>query len=214
MTNKKKNGALVLASDADIRRGVRALRRSCDVFRMMHDAVGDPPLRNGNPGFVGLAEIVVSQQLSAASADAIWARVEKAVRPFTAKTLLSVSDETLRGAGLSRPKIKTLRAVAEAVTSRKLKMASLSSMADDDVHRAMTAVWGVGPWTADIYLMFCTSRPDAWSSGDLALQIAVQRAFKLKEKPTPAELDAIAERWRPWRGVAARQLWKWYAEVR
>ncbi len=210
MVHSAKPKPFVLATDDDIRRGVRALRRRCEIIRMMHDAVGDPPLRNSTPGFVGLAEIVVSQQLSAASADAIWVRVEKAVTPFTPRTLLKMSDEDLRACGLSRPKVKTLRAVAEAVAARKLRLATFAAKPDDEVHAEMTAVWGVGPWTADIYLMFCTGRPDAWSSGDLALQIATQRAFGLTDKPTPAELDALAGRWRPWRAVAARLLWKWY----
>lgn len=212
MVHSTKPKLFVLATDGDIRRGVRALRRKCGIIRMMHDRVGDPPLRNGTAGFVGLAEIVVSQQLSAASADAIWARVEKAVTPFTARTLLKMSEADLRACGLSRPKVKTLRAVAEAVAARTLRLETFAEKPDEDVHAEMTAVWGVGPWTADIYLMFCTGRPDAWSSGDLALQIATQRAFGLKDKPAPAELDLIAERWRPWRAVAARLLWKWYVE--
>jgi DNA-3-methyladenine glycosylase II len=212
MAHSRNSACIMLASDDDIRRGVGVLRRKCAVIRMMHDRVGDPPLRNGTPGFAGLAEIVVSQQVSAASADAIWARVEKAAQPFTARALLKMSDEELRACGLSRPKVKTLRAVAEAVAARTLRLETFAGKPDDEVHAEMTAVWGVGPWTADIYLMFCTGRPDAWSSGDLALQIAVQRAFGLKDKPTPAELDGIAERWRPWRAVAARLLWKWYVE--
>jgi DNA-3-methyladenine glycosylase II len=181
---------------------------------MMHDLAGDPPLRSEPPGLAGLAGIVVSQQLSAASADAIWARVVKEVRPFNAKTLLGTSDDALRKTGLSRPKIKTLRAVAGAVAARRLNLAGVSAMSDQDAHEHLTAVWGIGPWTADIYLMFCAGRPDAWSSGDLALQLSVQRAFKLDDKPTPAELDEIAERWRPWRAVAARMLWSYYAETK
>ncbi|RTL72527.1 MAG: DNA-3-methyladenine glycosylase 2 family protein [Hyphomicrobiales bacterium] len=176
----------------------------------VHDAAGHPPLRRREAGFEGLARIIVGQQLSVASAAAIWARTFAAVQPFTPERLLSLSDAELGKAGLSRPKIRTLRAVSQACVDG-LDLVALAEASDEDVHARLTEVNGIGPWTADIYLMFCLGRADAWASGDLALQIAAQQAFGLEERPTRDELQALAERWRPWRGVAARLLWAFYA---
>lgn len=198
----------------DISTGIKSLRRKCAVLRGLHDAVGDPPLRRKPDGFKGLAGIVVAQQLSAASADAIWKRTAAAVRPFAPRRLLLVGDGELRGAGLSASKVATLRATAVAITSGALMLDRLADASDDEVRAALTLVRGIGPWTADIYLMFCLGRPDAFAAGDLALQLSAQAAFGLKAKPSPDELLEIAARWRPWRGVAARLLWAHYAHAK
>lgn len=200
----------IIEAEADIAEGVAALRRACPVMSKVHDAAGHPPLRRREAGFEGLARIIVGQQLSVASAAAIWARTFAAVQPFTPERLLSLSDAELGKAGLSRPKIRTLRAVSQACVDG-LDLVALAEASDEDVHARLTEVNGIGPWTADIYLMFCLGRADAWASGDLALQIAAQQAFGLEERPTRDELQALAERWRPWRGVAARLLWAFYA---
>ena len=176
----------------------------------LHDLAGAPPLRRRAGGFEGLARIIVGQQLSVASAAAIWARTEKLVQPFTPARLLALSDAELASAGLSGPKIRTLRAIAQACVAG-LDLDALAAASDAEVHDALTSVNGIGPWTADIYLMFCLGRADAWAPGDLALQIAAQQAFGLKQRPDKDELLEIAERWRPWRGVAARLLWAYYA---
>jgi DNA-3-methyladenine glycosylase II len=200
-----------IETEHDIRRGVRALRRRCGIMRLVHDVAGDPPLRRRPGGFEGLAHIVVSQQLSAASAAAIWKRCLAMIQPFGAAEMLSASDETLRAAGLSSPKIRTLRAVANAVVRGGLDPSRLEGQSEEDIHAALTRVSGIGPWSADIFLMFCLGRVDAFAAGDLALQLATQRALKLDRRPTAQELTEIAERWRPWRGVAARLLWAYYA---
>lgn len=205
--------AIIETSD-DIRSGIKSLRRKCLVMRGLHDVVGDPPLRREPDGFKGVAGIIVAQQVSAASAGAIWKRTEEAVRPFAPRRLLAATDETLRGAGLSAGKIATLRAVADAVVSRRLDLDRLTGASDDGVRAALTDVRGIGPWTADIYLMFCLGRRDAFAAGDLALQLSAEAAFALKARPTPDELLEIAERWRPWRGVAARLLWAHYAHAK
>jgi len=201
--------AAVIATEADIRRGVRALRTTCAVMRRIHDLVGDPPLRRTAPGFEGLAKVIVSQQLSAASAGAIWARLATAVAPFNPETLLAQDAETLRAAGLSAGKIRTLTAIAEAVSSGALDLAS-PSVPGEALREAMLAITGVGPWTADIYVMFCLGLADGFAPGDLALQLATQRALGLEARPDPRELADISERWRPWRGVAARLLWSFH----
>lgn len=203
----------ILETDRDIRRGVLALRRGCEIMRRVHDLAGDPPLRRHESGFEGLARVVVGQQLSIASADAIWRRTAAAVIPFDAPTLLAMADSNLRAAGLSGGKIAALRAVAKTMTDG-LDLASLATKPETEVHGTLTAIHGVGPWTADIYLMFCMGRADAWASGDLGLALGAQSAFGLDARPSIKELDAIAERWRPWRGVAARLLWAYYAATR
>jgi len=198
----------VIARAQDIRAGVLALRRACPVLRGMHDVVGDPPLRRSRSGFAGLAEIVVSQQLSGASADAIWKRTALVVDPFDAETLLAQDIGVLRGAGLSQGKALTLRAIAEAVVSGALRFKA--RVPAEKLREDLLAIRGVGPWTADIYVMFCLGHADGFASGDLALQVAAQRAYKLDARPSALELEAMAEAWRPWRGIAARLLWAYY----
>ena len=180
----------------------------------MHDAAGDPPLRLRAPGYEGLARIIVGQQVSVASANAIWTRTVATVAPFEARTLLALSDDALRGAGLSRPKIRTLRAIATAVVENGLDLESLDGWDDEAIGEALKAISGIGPWTSDIFLMFCLGRADAFASGDLALQVAAQMAFDLDARPDAMALEQLAERWRPWRSVAARLLWAYYKVVK
>jgi DNA-3-methyladenine glycosylase II len=200
----------IIEGEADIRDGVRWLRRRCPTMRAVHDLTGHPPLRRLQPGFEGLARIVVGQQLSVASAAAIWARTVAACRPFEPQVLLALEDKDLAGVGLSRPKIRALKAVAAACAG-SLDLDRLGAATEQEIHAALTDVVGIGPWTADVYIMFCLGRADGWASGDLALQIAAQQALGLRKRPDKSKLDGIAERWRPWRGVAARLLWAYYA---
>jgi DNA-3-methyladenine glycosylase II len=204
----------IIRTDTDIRDGVEALRRKCRVMRRVHDAAGDPPLRRRPAGFEGLARIIVGQQLSVASAGAIWGRLEGAVSPMTAAALLDAGEETLERAGLSRPKIRTLTAAASAVADGRLRLERLARRPDAAIHATLTEVSGIGPWTADIFIMFCLGRADGFAAGDLALQVAAQKALGIDARPTAAELLEIAERWRPWRGVAARLLWAYYAAAK
>lgn len=199
-----------IEDERDLQRGVRHLCKSCQHMCEIHKATGAPPLRRRAAGFEGLARIVVGQQLSVASANAIWERTFQAVQPFTAERFNRRRDTTLQAAGLSRPKIRTLRGIAKAITSEEIDLGALARAPEEHVHETLTALPGVGPWTADIFLMFCLGRADAWAAGDLALQVAAQHAIGLDERPSPAELVDVAERWRPWRGVAARMLWAYY----
>jgi DNA-3-methyladenine glycosylase II len=216
MANTKSRTLLrprVIETDNDVRDGVRALRRKCAIMRRVHDMAGHPPLRRRPAGFEGLARIIVGQQLSVASASAIWARTEIVCRPFEPAVMLALKDKQLARAGLSRPKIRTLRAISVACTNG-LDLTRLDRASDEEVHAALTAVTGIGPWTADVYIMFCLGRADGFAPGDLALQVAAQQALGLAERPGTDELAAIAERWRPWRGVAARLLWAYYAALK
>lgn len=206
---RRAKSGVIIATEADIAKGVRALSRACPHMRGIAKRVGQPPLRRYAPDLRGLARIVVGQQLSIASAEAIWRRTEALVSPFKARGLLKLSDAQLKAAGLSGAKIRTLRALAEAVEDG-LDVAALAEAPDATVREQLTAVHGIGPWTADIFILFCLGRADAWAAGDLALQLATRDVLGLPERPTVAELEAHGERWRPWRGIAARLLWADY----
>lgn len=200
-----------IGSDDDIREGLEALTGACPHLARVHALTGNPPLRKRPKGFEGLSRVIVGQQLSIASAGAIWGRVRARVEPFEAATLLEVPDKDLRKAGLSRGKIATLREVAAAIEGGRLKLNALTRAPEDAIHAELTAIKGIGPWTADIYIMFSLARADAWSPGDLALQHAVKDALLLAERPSLAEMTEVAEAWRPWRGDAARLLWSYYS---
>ena len=210
---RSKQSRSSIDTDEDVKTAIKSLRRKCAFMRAAHDLAGHPPLRRRAGGFEGLVRIVNGQQLSVASASAIYFRVEAAIKPLTAEMLLSASDDTLRGCGLSRPKIKTLRAISAAVIGG-LDLDGLVELPEEEAIAQLTAVSGIGPWTADIYLMFCIGRADVFAPGDLALQIAAQMLLGLKTRPTVREMAEIAERWRPHRAVAARILWAYYAAAK
>ena len=200
-----------IRTEKDLQEGVAALVGSCAHMARVHALSGDPPLRRRPAGFEGLSRVIVGQQLSVASANAIWGRLEARVQPFTAASLLAVPHAELRAAGLSAVKTATLRRLAEAITSGGLDLEALSDAPETAIHERLTEIKGIGPWTADIYILFCLGRPDAWSPGDLALQHAVRDALDLDERPSPKSMVELAEAWRPWRAVAARLLWSYYA---
>jgi DNA-3-methyladenine glycosylase II len=208
----------VIRSDSCVAEGVATLRRQCAYAALMADLGGPLPLRLREPGFEGLARIVVSQQVSVASAAAIWARFAATFATdgvgLQASTILAASDDDLRGAGLSRPKVRTMRAIATAISTGELALDGLDHASNDEVHQALTGVSGIGPWTADIFLMFCLGRADGFPPGDLALQEAAKLVMGLDARPSAAELLVIAERWRPWRSVAARLLWAYYKVIK
>ena len=116
--------------------------------------------------------------------------------------------------GLSGPKIKALKAISAAIAKGAIDLEALAGMEADEAHAALTALHGIGPWTADIYLLFCLGHADAWPAGDLALQEAARLAFGLKRRPTGKEMVKLAEEWRPWRGVAAHMLWNYYRAIK
>jgi DNA-3-methyladenine glycosylase II len=204
-----------ITDDARLREATDALRtRHPDLVETLVSIGGTPPLRRREPGFAGLAAIIVSQQVSVASASAIFSRLETSVAPLEAARLSATRDDVLRGSGLSTAKIRTLRALAEAVDKGGLDLAGLAAVDAEEAHNALVAIKGIGPWTADAFLLFCLGHPDAFPAGDLALQEAAKRALKLRSRPDAKRLERIAERWRPLRGVAARLLWAYYRGVR
>lgn len=175
---------------------------------------GRPPLRKRPGGFQGLASIVVSQQLSTASAAAIWGRLTVAFDPFEHRGVLAARKTKLQRLGLSAPKISTLKCIARAIERDGLDLDALADLPADEAHRALTIVKGVGPWTADIYLLFCIGHADAFPADDLALQEAARIAFKKRKRPSAKQLERLSEVWRPWRGVAACLLWSYYRAVK
>jgi DNA-3-methyladenine glycosylase II len=201
-------------TDADLRAALTLLLAADARFKPVLAMSGFPPLRRRPGGFAGLASIVVSQQLSTASASAIWERLAAAYDPLAPGPILRARATRLAKLGLSAPKIRTLRAIAAAVDTGNLDLMGLGDMPADEAHAALTAVHGIGPWTADIYLLTCLGHADAWPAGDLALQEAARLAFALNTRPTAKAMVGLAEPWRPWRGVAARLLWTYYRAVK
>jgi DNA-3-methyladenine glycosylase II len=164
-------------------------------------------------GFATLVITILEQQVSLASAAAAFARLLAAASsPLTPERFLTFDDAELRAFGFSRQKTLYCRLLARAVIEGELDFDALATLDDDAARAALMKLKGVGHWTAEIYLLRALGRPDAWPSGDLALQLAAQEVKRLPARPTPAELDAIAERWRPLRAVAARMLWQHYLE--
>ncbi len=197
-------------TEVDLDAALAALAKADPRFVSLITKAGRPPLRRRSDGFAGLAAIVVSQQLSTASANAIWGRLAAAFDPLDPEAILRARPARLARLGLSAPQIRALKEIARAVKRGDLALAALGELAAEEAHAALTAVHGIGPWTADIYLLSCLGHADAWPAGDLALQEAVRLAFKLPARPTAREMIALAERWRPWRAVAARILWSYY----
>jgi DNA-3-methyladenine glycosylase II len=201
-------------SETDLDVALAELTRTDPRFRALLAAAGRPPLRRRPDGFVGLVATIVAQQLSTASAGAIWTRLAAAFDPLTPEAILRARPARLAQLGLSAPKIRTLKAVARAVTRGTLALSALGACPADEAHAELTAVHGIGPWTADIYLLSCLGHADAWPAGDLALQEAARLAFALPRRPTTKEMAALAEAWRPLRSVAARVLWTYYRSVK
>ncbi|TCD13693.1 DNA-3-methyladenine glycosylase family protein [Oricola cellulosilytica] len=201
-------------SESDIARGLQALRRCDSRLGAVIDESGPVPLRRSRPGFESLASIVVSQQVSKQSADAIWGRLTTLIDPLQPEPFLAGGPDIWRKAGLSRPKQRTLVAVSEGVLSGDLDLDQLCRVDGEAAIGRLTAVKGIGPWTAEIYLLFSAGHPDIFPGGDIALQNAVADAFGMAERPSDGELRVIAESWSPWRGVAARLFWAFYAARR
>lgn len=184
-------------------------------LRPLADLTGRPALRRRVPGFEGLTAVVVAQQLSVAAARAIQKKLESAFGgPPGPEALLNADAADLRAAGLSAPKIRTLKGIAAKLVSGEVDLAQVEGMEADAAADYLTRLPGIGTWTADIYLLFCLGRGDAFPHGDLALQVAAGDAFGLPGRASPGGLQAIAEDWRPFRGVAAHLLWAYYGARR
>ena len=203
-----------LHTDDDLRRALDQLLKADPRLAAVREKAGHPALRRRDAGFAGLSRIICGQQLSTASAGAIWGRLEQAFDPFHHDSLRRARADRLGRLGLSAAKIKSIKAIAAGIAKGHLDLDALAESDADTAHQTLIAMHGIGPWTADIYLLFCLGHADAWPAGDLALQEAARIAFDLKARPSVKEFTAMAERWRPWRGVAAHLLWSYYHAVK
>jgi DNA-3-methyladenine glycosylase II len=171
---------------------------------------GPPPLWARRPGFSTLVRIILEQQVSLRSAAAAYARLQAVAGRITPARVASVSERDLRAAGLTRQKASYCRGLASAVVAGGLDLSGLDRLSDDEVRLMLVGLPGIGPWTADIYLLMALRRPDVWPKGDLALARALQRVKRLRRTPSDDRMFGIARTWSPWRAVAARVLWLFY----
>ena len=195
----------VIREPADLEAGAAHLMAVCPVWARELPDLLPLSLRRWDEGFGAIRDAVVSQQISTHAANAISARMAAAGLADEA-AIAATDEETLRAAGLSRPKIRYLRGIAQA----GIDWPGLRDLPDDEVIARLTALPGIGRWTADIYLKFALGRADAFAAGDLALAEAARLLYGLNERPGPSALTALAAPWRPWRAVAARALWAYY----
>src|SRR6476660_767947 len=199
-----------LNTQADLEHAVYALVTQDKRLKPIFALTGMPALRQREPGFAGLAHIVCGQQLSTASASAIWARLTAAFNPFDHDAIRKARADRLGRLGLSAAKIKTLKSLAREIAAERLNLDVLANEDADAAHNTLTALHGIGPWTADVYLLFCLRHSDAWPAGDLAVQEAVRIGLGLKTRPTAKQMAPLAEPWRPLRGAAAHLWWAYY----
>jgi DNA-3-methyladenine glycosylase II len=174
-------------------------------------AEAGPPRFELRPhGFPTLVRAIVAQQVSAASARAIFARLEQAVSPLTPEVFRQRGGDAIRACGFSWPKVRYASALAEHILDGRLPLDDLHEMTDEAVMAALVGVPGIGPWSAEVYMIFAMGRPDIWPAADLALQTAQQRLFGLEERPKAKRSRELAGTWAPWRSVAAITLWHYY----
>lgn len=197
----------------DMAEGLGALQALDPRLAAVVERTGTVPLRLAEPGFASLAAIITSQQISRASADAIWGRLTRLIDPLTAEAVLGAGEDAFREAGLSRPKQRTLLALAAAV-GEGLDLEALAWLDAPEAMARLTGVPGIGPWTAQVYLLFAAGHPDVFPAKDVALQSAVGHALGIEPRPGDRALAALAESWSPWRGVAAHLFWAYYRETR
>lgn len=175
---------------------------------------GPPPFWTREPGFATLVYLILEQQVSLASAKSAYDKLIAKVKKLTPGRFLKLTTRDLKAAGFSRQKMLYARLLAEELSKRRLNLPSLHAMDDQAVRVRLTALKGIGPWTAENYLLFALRRPDVWPAHDLALQIAVQQVKGLRKRPTPEKLDKMSKAWRPYRSVATCIFWHHYLSTR
>jgi len=203
-----------LETQTDLEDAIHMLVQRDRRLKPVLEIAGIPSLRRREPGFAGLAHIICGQQLSTASAAAIWGRLSTAFNPFDHHALRRVRADRLGRLGLSAAKIKTLKNLARELAAERLNLDVLAEEEADAAHHTLIALPGIGPWTADIYLLFCLGHGDAWPAGDLAVQESMRIGLGLKTRPTQKQMTPLAEPWRPWRGAAAHLWWGYYHAIK
>ena len=202
-----------LDSAEALQRHLRALLRSDPRLKPIAKLAGAFEIRLTPGGFSGLTRVICGQQLSVASARAIWGRFAALPGALDPETYLTLSEEAVRGVGFSAGKYRTVRVIAQAIVDGELDFDVVETLPPDQAMAYLVAHKGIGPWTAEIYLMFCSGHPDIFPAGDLALQKAVGHALGMEHSPTAKELIEIARPWSPHRHAAALLFWKYYAAV-
>ena len=194
----------------DLRHGIACLGALEKRFAAVHAEIGDPPLRREAGGFASLIRMIVYQHVSLTSAGATWARLEQRTGTVSPSSITALDEQALRDTGLTFAKARSCLAIAEQIVAGQFDLETLEAMEDGLARKALIALPGIGPWTAELYLLTCLGRPDAWPGGDVALRSAAQAVFALPQRPDAAAMEVLAEPWRPWRAVAARLLWSYY----
>ena len=188
----------------------RELAARDQLLAHIHATYGDPPLWQRAAGFRTLVHIILEQQVSLSSAKSMLLRLEREVQPFTPERFVELGEAHFRGLGVTRQKSAYVVHLAETITSGRLSFRGLSRLSDDRALDLLTGIKGIGLWSANIYLLMAMRRADIWPAGDLALAVAIKELKGLDTRPSPQELEEIAEQWRPHRAVAARMLWQYY----
>jgi DNA-3-methyladenine glycosylase II len=205
---------LDVTDKAQLAKAVKHLARQCEVMRAALKSVGVPDWRVRPGGYAGLARIIAYQQLSTKAAGTIWGRVEALLGKITPANVLAADIDALRACGMSRPKISHIRSIATAIEDGSLNLRRLARASDADAQAELTAVKGIGPWTADIYLMSALGRWDVFPHADIGLSEAYRMISGERKRHPPKRFLKTGERWRPYRGVAAILLWAYINQAR
>lgn len=203
-----------IENESDLREGVEILCVREPAFARVYAATGLPPLRRKPEGLGGLLEIITYQMISLTAAAAIWQRVEAKLAPFDARMMAEFDDSVYMDCGLSGPKIRTIRGVLDHILNGKLLLTNFKAAENSQIYSTLTDIKGIGPWSAQIYLLTHLGRIDIWPVGDLALQESAKLLFDLEARPNQKQMLELAKPWQPWRAVAARLLWSHYKLVR
>src|SRR6185295_16932439 len=206
--------ALDVYDVAQLAAAVKVLAKQCEIMKAAHKAIGVPLWRTREGGYAGLASIIAYQQLSTKAAATIWGRVAALIGKITPENVLAASEADLRACGLSRPKISHIKSIAQAVADGRLNFRRLAKSSDDAAREELMAVKGIGPWTADIYLMFVLGRHDVFPHADIGLSEAYKMISGERKRHPPKKFLKTSERWRPYRGVAAVMLWSYINAAR
>lgn len=201
-------------TNQDIKQGLLALSKLDPKLSSIIKIAGDVPLRREEGGFAGLARIIIGQHVSTASAAAIHGRFIKHIKPVTCEAYLNTPEEILVTIGLTRAKQSTLTIVAMAILDGKLDLDALHKLDAQEAIAKLTALKGIGPWTAEIYLLFCIGHPDIFAAGDLAIREAYRHAYDLEERPSEKQLRQLASKWSPHKAIATRLFWSYYEKIK
>ena len=198
----------------DITEGLHSLLKIDPRLKPISEIAGELPLRLQDPGFAGLARIIIGQHVSTASAAAIHKRFLEEIDPVTPEAFISAGEDAWIRIGLTRAKQSTIRNIAEELIAGTLDLDLISHLPAEQAIKELVAMKGIGPWTAEVYLLFSAGHPDIFAAGDLALRAAVRHAYDMDERPSEKELRETAKLWTPHRGIATRLFWTYYEKVK